>query len=65
MLQSCRGDVEVQKNGVCHLTTLWETEVAGPAHNSVGCFGWSFQPLADTEVQEQGSPFVGKWRHMM
>lgn len=62
MLQSCCGDVEAQKNGVCHLTKLWETEVADQAHNSVGYFGWFFQLLVDTEVQERGSPFDGKWK---
>lgn len=64
-LQSCCGDVEIQKNGVCHLTKLWETDVADQAHSSVGHFGGSFQLLVDTEVQEWGGPFDGKWKRLM
>lgn len=60
MLQSYSGDVEVQENGVCDLTKLWETDMADQANDSVGYSEWASRLLGEAEVQEQGSLFHGK-----
>lgn len=59
-LQGCSEDVQVQENGVCPLTKLWETEMADQANDAVGCFEWVSQLLGEAEVQGQGSLFDGK-----
>lgn len=65
MLQSCSEDVEVQENGVCHLTRLWGTEMADQTNDSVGCFEWFSHLLGEAEVQEQGSLFDGELQRQM
>lgn len=54
MPKSCSGDVEVQENGVCRLTKLWETETA-EHDESEGCFEWSLQLLGEAEAWQQRS----------